>query len=125
MLRLVIPQRQYKKSFLQAYQEFLDKGENKGFLGYASLKDLADNFPRYVARTKKWAKGLSLPKGHIPATHYWLVDGNEYIGEVSIRHRLTKKLKELGGHIGYGIRPSKRRKGYGTRLLALALKKAR
>lgn len=115
MLKLVQPSAKYKKSFIEAYQEFLDRGENKGF----------QNFSRYVAQTRGWAKGLGLPKGYIPATHYWLIYGNEYIGEVSIRHRLTPKLKQLGGHIGYGIRPSKRRCGYGTRLLALALLKAK
>lgn len=39
--------------------------------------------------------------------------------------KLTQKLLECGGHIGYGIRPSERRQGYATKLLALALEKAK
>jgi predicted acetyltransferase len=56
---------------------------------------------------------------------FWLVDGSNVLGLVSIRHRLTKGLRAFGGHIGYVIRPSARRKGYGTRILKLALSKAR
>ena len=60
-----------------------------------------------------------------PATTYWLVDNGEYIGGVSIRHELNEHLKNIGGHIGYDIRPSKRQQGYGTNVLALALPKAK
>ena len=43
------------------------------------------------------------------------------IGVSSLRHHLTHALEHHGGHIGYAIRPSERRKGYGTRLLAMTL----
>lgn len=43
------------------------------------------------------------------------------MGAVNIRHRLNEKLLNSGGHIGYGIRPSERRKGYASVLLALTL----
>ena len=51
--------------------------------------------------------------------------GEEFIGEISIRHNLTDSLLRYGGHIGYGIRYSKWNSGYGTKMLALALKKAK
>lgn len=60
----------------------------------------------------------------MPDSTYWLVNqNNRVIGAVNIRHRLTEKLLQTGGHIGYGIRPSERRKGYATKLLALSLEK--
>lgn len=43
------------------------------------------------------------------------------MGAVNIRHRLNEKLLNSGGHIGYGIRPSERRMGYASVLLALTL----
>src|SRR5699024_69328 len=46
------------------------------------------------------------------------------IGAVNIRHQLTEVLFNSGGHIGYGIRPTERRKGYATKLLSLSLEKA-
>ena len=54
-----------------------------------------------------------------------LVEGRRYLGVVSVRHRLTRSLRVFGGHIGYAIRPSERRKGYGRRILKLVLPKAR
>ncbi len=49
------------------------------------------------------------------------IDRDIYVGAVNIRHRLNDSLLFTGGHIGDGIRPSERRKGYGTAMLALAL----
>ena len=61
----------------------------------------------------------------VPATVYWLVEGDEFIGHVSIRHELNAALEKQGGHIGYAIRPSKQQQGYGSRLLELSLPKAK
>lgn len=47
------------------------------------------------------------------------------MGAVNIRHYLNDKLFETGGHIGDGIRPSERRKGYATAMIGLALEECR
>ena len=41
-----------------------------------------------------------------------------------MRARLTPALTDEGGHVGYDVRPSLRRRGYGTRLLQLGLAEA-
>jgi predicted acetyltransferase len=48
-------------------------------------------------------------------------DRDRLIGAVNIRHYLNESLKRSGGHIGDGIRPSERRKGYATEMIRLAL----
>ncbi len=59
----------------------------------------------------------------LPCTNYFLVDDtNRIVGMIDIRHELNEHLHQVGGHIGYGVRPSERRKGYATRMLAEALK---
>ncbi len=68
---------------------------------------------------------MNLPPGYVAQTTYWLIDTNEFIGRVSIRHMLTDYLLQEGGHIGYDIRPSKRKLGYGKKILALSLPKAK
>ena len=63
--------------------------------------------------------------GRVAESIYWLVKDDNYIGRVSVRHMLNDYLWQVGGHIGYDIRPSERRKGYGKQILELALPKAR
>ena len=65
------------------------------------------------------------PDGFVPDTELWLIDGDEFLGRIGIRHRLTPFLLEVGGHIGYDVRPSARRRGHATAMLRDALIVAR
>lgn len=65
------------------------------------------------------------PDGFVPDTELWLVDGKAWLGRVAVRHRLTPNLLEMGGHIGYDVRPSARRRGHATAMLREALVVAR
>ncbi len=62
----------------------------------------------------------------VPSSHYFLVnDLNKIVGMLDIRHELNEFLRTIGGHIGYGIRPSERNKGYASYLLKQALTKCK
>jgi predicted acetyltransferase len=61
----------------------------------------------------------------VPDTVLWFRDGATFIGRTSIRHELTEMLREVGGHIGYDVRPSLRRRGHATEMLRQALPVAR
>lgn len=87
----------------------------------AALEDPA----AFIRRLLDYDKGIDLPPHHVRTTFYWLVRDQRIIGRSGIRHKLTPLLEREGGHIGYDIRPSERRKGYGTLILALTLEKAR
>lgn len=65
--------------------------------------------------------------GRVPDSTYFCLDldKNIFVGAVNIRHYLNEALHFSGGHIGDGIRPSQRRKGYATAMLRLALEKCR
>ncbi len=65
------------------------------------------------------------PAGFVPSTELWWIDGETFLGRVGIRHRLTPNLLETGGHIGYDVRPSARRRGHATAMLRQALIVAR
>lgn len=59
-------------------------------------------------------------------TSYFVIDENDrLVGAASLRHYLTVKGLNTWGHIGYGVRPSERRKGYGTEILRLVLEEAK
>ena len=63
----------------------------------------------------------------VPDSVFFLLDTerNIFLGAVNIRHYLNDKLLLTGGHIGDGIRPSERRKGYATKMIALALEECK
>src|SRR4029079_8211785 len=65
------------------------------------------------------------PVGYVPSTELWWVEDETFLGRVGIRHRLTPALLEIGGHIGYDVRPSARRRGHATAMLREALIVAR
>jgi predicted acetyltransferase len=66
-----------------------------------------------------------LPDGKVHCTYLWITDGPDgsggFVGFLALRHSLTPWLLEEGGHIGYAVRPSRRREGHASRALTLAL----
>lgn len=69
-------------------------------------------------------KGQYLQEGHVANITYWLVDDNEIIGVSNLRPQLNAQIQHCGGHIGLGIRPSRRRQNLGTQLLQLTIQEA-
>ncbi len=118
--QLVLPDVRYENSYRAAIAEYKEAGSPK-----EHFEEPHEEFEHFVAKIRSKAQGENLPAGFVPQTDYWLVDGEEYIGSLSIRHKLTDHLREVGGHIGYGIRPSKRKMGYGKLILKLGLEKAK
>ncbi|MBE6114281.1 MAG: GNAT family N-acetyltransferase [Erysipelotrichaceae bacterium] len=106
-----------------AYMASLPKDEN-GFLnrdfGVSREEFERVVLPRYIHKSL----GIELPEGHVPSTEYFLWDGEEIVGLFRIRHYLNDVLRHGAGHIGYGIHPLHRGKGYGTKGLALAIELA-
>ena len=66
------------------------------------------------------------PAGKVHATQYWITDDDgALVGFLHMRHTLNDYLLDRGGHVGYGIRPTRRREGHARRALALALEALR
>lgn len=66
-----------------------------------------------------------VPDDRVHSDYYWITDADEVVGFLALRHRLNAWLLEEGGHIGYSVRPSRRREGHASRALRLALARAR
>ena len=117
-MKLVYPNKRYIESYRAALEEYKDhKIQNYSFTD-VNETDVVKKFYNY-------RHNINLKPNRVPQTTYWLIDGEEFIGEISIRHYLIDSLLKHGGHIGYGIRCSKWNLGYGTKMLTLALKKAK
>ncbi|WP_079479826.1 GNAT family N-acetyltransferase [Halobacillus salinus] len=121
--RLVSPSLQWKSAYLDFYEEWLQTGE--AMVPWVIGKD-PTHFEEMILSLEKSAEGLELPKGWVPDSTFWFLNEEErMVGAVNIRHDLTELLFNAGGHIGYGIRPSERRKGYATALLEQSLQMAK
>ena len=117
-MKLIIPAPQFLGSYRAAVAEYRACGETH----YAFRDpDSGDIFAHF----EKFRSGIGLKAGYVRETYLWLVDGDEFVGETSIRHSLTEKLLRYGGNIGYGVRPSRWGQGNGTLMLKMALEYAR
>lgn len=99
-MELIVPCKKYYSSYIEAIKEFSEhKVDTYQFLD-ASKYDIFEKIENFKT-------GKNLPLNYVKATYLWLVEDDEFIGEVSIRHELTDSLLCFGGNIGYGIRYSK------------------
>jgi predicted acetyltransferase len=75
----------------------------------------------------KWREDeteIPVSKGFVPATLYFLTDeSGRILGGIHFRHYLNERLRQDGGHIGFGVRKSERQKGYAHEMLKLLLEK--
>ncbi|RUT44474.1 GNAT family N-acetyltransferase [Paenibacillus anaericanus] len=89
----------------------IGEGQN-GFVNNLYSDDL-QVFQEKLNRNHGMSQGINLPGGAVPQTIFWFYIEDKLVGYGKMRHYLNEKLQEHGGHIGYIIRPSERRKGYG------------
>lgn len=122
-LKLVEPSSELQQAYHSYYNEWVESGEN--MIPFVLQKDPAD-FEAMLLYLRNNSRGIGQPEGWLPDSTFWLTnEDNRILGIVNIRHGLTEFLRKSGGHIGYGIRPSERRKGYATAILQLAIEKAK
>lgn len=120
---LARPSMEYYQEYMSFYQEWKQSGE--AIVPWIVEKDPSD-FPAYVRYLQDEENGEKLKPGWVANSTYWLINEQGKIaGAVNIRHALTEGLLNTGGHIGYGVVPSQRRKGYATAILEQSLQKTR
>jgi GNAT superfamily N-acetyltransferase len=130
------PDVRFHASMLEAIREYHAEGRHPE-LRFDALAD-REEFSRYCAAVNAGVECPGEPDfyfaelygtpppgewvdGYVPQTVLWWAAGDEYLGRLSIRHRLTPHLLYHGGNIGFEVRPSARRRGHATAMLAAAL----
>ena len=128
MPHLIAPDVRYHSTWLEASAEFDGAHRDGGGAEDWSLEELrnAESFGRFVEALLLDALPESPRKpGYVPCTYLWIMDGGTFLGSLAIRHVLNDFLLNEGGHIGYSVRPSARRRGHAAAALADALPIAR
>ena len=125
-LKLVKGSYEYKEQIIDMLKEWIDYNENHPEANtspYAIFRNDYHDFDYYLNHLeyKEPQEGL------VPDSTFFCFDEkrNLMVGAVNIRHDLNDYLLKYGGHIGDGIRPSERRKGYATEMIRLALEECR
>ena len=112
---------QHQAAIGEYVAEFTDAGE-KVIHGYFGKPDWSH--VKTVETLAAWERGEELG-GWVPSSTRFLVHEGKILGNFNVRHRLTDALLLLGGHCGYSVRPSERKKGYATLMLSHAKEHAR
>jgi predicted acetyltransferase len=125
MPELIDPTSKLRTSFVAAVKEFRADQDYPvpWFVEDVDPQALVDPaaFEAYTVRVINERTASGVRPGFVPMTTLWWADGEQFLGRMAIRHHLTPALEKWGGHIGYDVRPSARRQGHATAMLAAAL----
>ena len=128
MTELVRPDIRYHASWIVGVAEYgaQDMDGSSELLDDVAVLTHEDAFAAMIERLRADAlEETPRAADRVPATALWMIHEGEFVGFLQIRHRLTPFLLEQGGHIGYSVRPSARRRGHATAALRAALPIAR
>lgn len=119
-LILIKPTMELRDKIREYREEFFDHGENhiNGSCGIAHYNNYNEWLDIVLSIEKE-----KLSRDHVHASTFFSVrtSDQKIVGSIQLRHFLTEDLEKYGGHIGYAIRPTERKKGYGRRQLQLVL----
>ena len=119
---LVKPSKEYEQQAIEYKQEHFANGETK--IHACSRWDKTENYDEWLKKLEEQSSFETLKTDWTVHTNFLGVrkSDNKIVGMIDIRHELTSDfLRNYAGHIGYGVRPSERRKGYVTQMLSKAL----
>lgn len=122
-MKFVFPCKDYKLAAIEFINEFIENsseingsGELNHYIKVSTYEDWLDKILRDI-------DVANIPTDKVPALTYFYVreDDDKIVGMINIRLILNEFFANEYGHIGYCIRPTERKKGYGSQMLKEAL----
>ncbi len=122
-IRLARPGPEHKEKALAFRREFFDQGEE--IISGSGLLDKTERYEDWLDSVTRNASPETVNPNWVLTDTFFATDGaGEIVGIIDLRHELNEFLRDLG-NCGYSVRPSRRRSGYGRRMLGLVLEEAR
>ncbi len=123
-MRLVFPTMAYKEEAVSYIRELHEYGSEIHGCGGLDRFLRESTYEAWLNKLLSDMDAANMPASKVPAlTYFYVREADERIvGMINIRLALNDFLRTEGGHIGYSIRPTERRKHYATDMLAAALK---
>lgn len=112
----------HKEAILEMCKEY--NLNNEDYNGAFFIKNIID-YEEKIKELDNASNGILENPSFVPYTCYVFIIEDKIVGVGSIRHYLNDYLEKFGGHIGYSIRPTERKKGYGSKSLELLIKQAK
>jgi len=107
-------------AWVASYLDFLDEVAAAGEPVWPARPERGETPEGFVARLVRWEVKPEPPR--IPQTTYWAAVGRRVVGHIGLRHRLDRETAELGGHIGFTVRPTLRGQGLAKAMLRCVLR---
>jgi len=122
-MKFVFPCDEYEQKAIEFIQEFYDHQSEINGTGDLDAYLKKASYAEWLKKVMRDLDIANIPEGRVPAYTYFYVreEDDKIVGMINIRLALNDFLRKEGGHIGYSIRPSERKKGYGTSMLNEAL----
>ena len=123
-MRFVFPTIDYKDKAIEYINEFYEFNSEINGSGSLDMFLKESTYEKWLEKLVYAMDIANMQENKVPDLTYFYVreSDDKIVGMINIRLALNDFLRKEGGHIGYAVRPTERRKGFGTDMLAEGIK---